>query len=379
MNFLKIPAVFALLATASAAACTDATTTPAGDDGGTAAGPDGSTGATDGGAATDAGSTSASLTWTAGTITGADAEKVGAFHAMAFGAGRFVAFAVAHTPAVDNNVFALTSTDGKTWTVSQKFGPLQDMAAVTYYGSAFLAVGRGPDGAGGTKTRYATSADGSAWTFTDGPGKGANAVAASAARAVWGGEEGLTTTFVTGQTPVHRSAAPLSITVQALCSVGTRYIAGGPILPSLPKTSPFLLFTDDPSNGLAWSAAKEPEVISRGSVFIRGLYCDDQIQVAVGAGKDVFVSTDRGGAWVSAVKDGDSTTWTRVQKASGKLVLVGWKGAYGVMTNASDLAVGKMGAERDFGVAASNGTIVVAGSDGSFNDGARGVTYWTAP
>ena len=90
MNFLRIPAVLALLAPA-AAACSDATTTSAGDDGGTAAGPDGSTGATDGGAATDAGSTSASLTWTAGTITGADAEKVCAFHAMAFGAGRFVA------------------------------------------------------------------------------------------------------------------------------------------------------------------------------------------------------------------------------------------------------------------------------------------------
>jgi hypothetical protein len=321
----------------------------------------------------------ADLVWTRGELAGPDSEKVGAFVAMAEGDGTFVAFAVASAGAVDNNMFALASEDGKTWRVTQKFGLRYAVHSIVWFDSAFLAVGSAPDGEGGTKQFYATSSDGSDWVFEDAPGAGTNAVAADASLAVWGGDDGLTTSYVSGSVPQLHDSAPLSVTVQTLCSVGTRFIATGQLREQAEIGEPLFLYTDDATSGEAWHAAQEPDVVTRVGSFFRDLYCDDTLQVAVGAGKDVFVSRDAGESWESVAGEGDSTTWTGVERASDRLVLVGWKGAYGVLTDGDELEVGVMGQGRDFAVSASNGSLVVAGSLGNYNDNIPGVVYWSEP
>lgn len=321
----------------------------------------------------------ADLVWTQGEIAGPDSERVGGFIAMAEGNGTFVAFAVAVAASVEGNHFALSSTDGKTWRVTQKFGLRYSVRSIAWFESAFLAVGSAPDGEGGTKEFYATSVDGSDWQFLDAPGGGTNAVAVGSSVAVWGGDDGLTTSYESDSAPQLHDAAPLTVTVRAMCSVGSRFLATGQLREQAAVGEPLFLYTDDPTSGDAWQAAKEPNVSTRVGSFFRDLYCDDSRQVAVGAGKDVYLSRDEGESWEAVGGDGDSTTWTGVEKASERLVLVGWKGAYGVLTGGDQLAVGVMGKGRDFAVSASNGSLVVAGSLGNYNDNIRGVVYWTEP
>lgn len=79
--------------------------------------------------------------------------------------------------------------------------------------------------------------------------------------------------------------------------------------------------------------------------------------------------------------EGDSTTWQKIVKAGGKYVIVGWKAVYGVTTTGTGLSVGTINAgQRDFESAATDGTIVVAGASGEYNDDATlGEFWWTQP
>ena len=105
-----------------------------------AGGLDGGGGGLDGGGGSDS-AAPATLTWAAGAITGDGAANVGGISAMAFGGGKFVAFATAARGAVDNNGYALTSTDGKAWTVAQKYALNSTMRSIAYTGTGFFATG----------------------------------------------------------------------------------------------------------------------------------------------------------------------------------------------------------------------------------------------
>lgn len=354
----------------------DGSGTPTDDGVGDAGTSDGGGGGGDGGGGGADSGPPATLTWAAGTITGDGAANVGGISAMAFGGGKFVAFATAARGAVDNNGYALASTDGKAWTVVEKYGLNSTIRGITYTGTGFLATGVSPDGEGGRKAIYATSADGTAWTFKDAPGPGTNAIASTGTIVAWGGEEGKTTTFEAA-TAVAKASDPLPITVYSLCSVGDRFLASGQILPTQPTTSPLFFYTDSPKAG-PWTAGKDPNTVAREASRILDLYCDASEQIAVGAGREVFRSTDRGATWADVGGPGDSTTWNGVEKANGKVVLVGWKGAYGVL-GSGGLSTGNLGSGLDFGPSASNGTIVVAASTSTYNSGLNGVFRWTSP
>lgn len=111
-----------------------------------------------------------------------------------------------------------------------------------------------------------------------------------------------------------------------------------------------------------------------------GLACDADRQLAVGAGNELWVSTDRGATWAVGNPNGDSTTWQKIVKANGTYVIVGWKAAYGVTTTGRELATGKINdGERNFESAATNGTIVVAGAGGLYNEPVAAELWWTQP
>lgn len=323
----------------------------------------------------------ATLTWTKGTITGPDFATIGGITAMAFAGGKWVALAKASVAAVNKNHFALTSTDGKTWTQSAAFGFNYNLRTITHDGTQFVAAGTGGP-LTNEKAVYATTTDGAAWTFVDLPGVlgSARTVAAVGTTLLFGGERGGMNVKVGGAAPTAYTSPFLGHNAFAACTVGTRVITAGQIDASK-ETDPPVAYSDDVSGPAGWKAGGEPSVIRRTSTRFYGLACDADRQIAVGAGKDVWVSTDKGATWVVGNPEGDSTTWQKIVKAGGKYVIVGWKAVYGVTTTGTDLSVGTINAgQRDFESAATDGTIVVAGASGEYNDDATlGEFWWTQP
>jgi len=170
--------------------------------------------------------------------------------------------------------------------------------------------------------------------------------------------------------------------VFAACTVGTRVITAGQI-DATKNTGPPITYSDDVTTGAGWKAGMEPTVIRRVSTRFYDLACDDTRQLAVGAGKDVWVSVDKGVTWTLGhpESEGDGTTWQKIEKANGKYVIVGWKGAYGVTTDGTNLATSTIGGStRDFEATATNGTIIVAGAGGVYNDPSTPAElWWTQP
>lgn len=365
--------------TLAAVACSeDSDGAPAGG-GGTTEDAGGST-VVDGG---NGGPGTAALTWTKSTITGADAAMIGGIKSMAFGGGTWVAIATAAEGGIAGKFgFALTSSDGKTWTQSFAFPLNYRFDNIAYDGAEFVATGSGPKD--GNPTAYsARSSDGAAWTIEEvgGDSDGAVAIAFSGTTKVFTGLRGkvsvkagaaAATTFTTAFTG-HSSFAS--------CNIGTRVISVGQI-DAAKDTDPAIVFADDPSTAGGWQSITEPGgLVNRRGTRFYGIACDEARSLAVGAGKDIWVSVDKGTTWTLGhpESEGDSTTWQRVVKLGSSYVIVGWRGAYGVTTDGTDLTVGTLPSDRDFSSLATDGTIVVAGSGGQYNDRIASEFYWAQP
>jgi len=213
----------------------------------------------------------ASLSWTKGTITGTDADAVGAILSIAYGNGRFVAYADAKASALDKNKFALTSTDGKAWTVTAHFGTTS-ITGLHYNGTKFVGAGNAPDGEGGSKTVYAETGDGITWTFADAPGPGSDAGTLAGTTSVFLGDAGKGSARpASGAATAIDVGAPTIL--YAACTVGSRVLAAGQMGP----TTPPFFFSDTPATG-PWSRAT---FTAYGNFLVRGMVCTETRQLAV--------------------------------------------------------------------------------------------------
>lgn len=377
-----------LLALGSLAASTLAVVACSEDDVGPTGGGDtgadgGSSGNGTGGDGSSDGPGTAGLTWTKGTIAGPDAAMIGGIKAMAFGGGKWVAVAVAAEGGILGKFgFALTSADGKAWTQSFAFPLNYRLENMAYDGSEFIATGTGPKD--GNPTAFsARSSDGAAWTFEEvgGDSDGAVSIAISGTSKVFTGLRGKVSVKTGAAAATSFTTAFTGHSSFASCNIGTRVISVGQI-DAAKDTDPAIVFADDPSTAAGWKTITEPGgLINRRGTRFYGIACDEARTLAVGAGKDVWVSVDRGTTWTLGhpESEGDSTTWQRVVKTGSKYVIVGWKGAYGVTTDGADLTVGTLPSERDFSTLATDGTIVVTGSGGQYNDRIASEFYWAQP
>lgn len=355
-------------------------TTPDGGSSGSTSGGDGGGGGGGGEGGTSGTIPTASLTWTKGTVTGPDIATIGGIAAMAFGGGKFVALAKASSPALNKNQFALTSEDGKAWTQSAAFPLNYRIASLVYAGTGFVASGTMPSEEG-AKAVYATTTDGVTWTFNEMVGvdpDSANVVTAAETKLHFAGGLGKMA-FKTDGAPAGYTSPFVGSNALASCAIGSRVITAGQADASK-STDPLFTYTDDVTKAEGWKAGTEPSVLAREANRFHGLACDEDRQLAVGAGNEVWVSTDRGATWAVGNPNGDSTTWQKIVKANGTYVIVGWKAAYGVTTTGRELATGKINdGERNFESAATNGTIVVAGAGGLYNEPVAAEFWWTQP
>jgi hypothetical protein len=332
------------------------------------------------GGSSSGGTPASSLTWTKGTVTGADVATIGGVAAMAFGGGKFVALARANAAMVNKNQFALTSDDGKSWTEAAAFPLNYKITSLVYTGTRFVGSGIMPSEEG-AKAVLATKTDGAAWSFEEMigvPADSATVVASAGTSLHFAGSLGLMA-FKGDGAPTSYTSPFVGSNAFASCAIGTRVITAGQADASK-NTDPLLTYSDDVTKAESWKASAEPSVLAREANRFYGLACDADRQIAVGAGNEVWVSNDKGATWTVGNPNGDSTTWQRIVKANGKYVLVGWKGAYGTTTTGTDLAVGVIGgSERNFESLATNGTIVVSGAGGGFNEPVAAEFWWAQP
>lgn len=373
-TFLGFLAVFAACTTES----TDESNNPGGgtstsSGNGTSSGTSSGTSGTSGSSGTSGTSgtlPTANLTWTKGTVTGADVDTIGGIAAMAYGGGKWVALAKARTPLVGKSGYALTSDDGKTWKESATFPLNYNIASLVYTGSGFAASGIGPvEGIG--KPFYATTPDGVTWTFTQ-MADTVDTASTSIVTAVgtnlhFAGQKGLMAYKSSGE-PAPYTSPFVGTNAFVSCVIGSRVIITGQADASKP-TDPLFIYSDDVSSSAGWKAGTEPSVPAREANRFTGLACDETRQIAVGAGNEVWVSTDKGATWAVGNPNGDSTTWRRIEKVGAKYVLVGWKGVYGVTTTGTDLSAGTLpDTERNLESSATDGTLIVAGASGLYNE-----------
>ena len=222
------------------------------------------------------------------TFTNRTVPATGRFTAVASGGGRVVAVGE-ESPGLSTGPYAW-STDGITWN-SGTLGNNVHMAAITYDGSKFIAVGRDYDfgvGVNGWVGKILTSPDGATWTsrFTGGKDLRAIAVGSQYVAAGISGEVVVSTDGITWTRSNIANFAPYRF--EGLSWNGSTFLLTGFTTATNGDAQAWIS-----SNGSTWGPRSSNLGLPAGQTVRRNAWLNDRF-VTSGWSSKLLVSTDNG-------------------------------------------------------------------------------------